>query len=124
MNNIRTLVLCTLTTILIYAGMQMFSKQLASSQPMTLIAGFIGSHIFVFVLTGINSIERMMLGDEFQSHVYEVVFSIGLAAFASVLVHRVSMTVCVLCSLTALYYMNKISEDKYTKKAKGTKKQT
>ena len=51
MNNIRTLVLCSLSTILIYAGMQIFSKQLASNQPMTLLAGFIGSHIFVFVLT-------------------------------------------------------------------------
>ena len=31
--------------------MQMFSTQLASNQPMTLLAGVIGSHIFVFVLT-------------------------------------------------------------------------
>ena len=38
-------------TILTFAGMQMFKTNLASSEWMTILGGFIGSQMFIFLLT-------------------------------------------------------------------------
>lgn len=41
----------TTLTVLTFAGMQMFKTNLASSEWMTILGGFIGSQLFVFLLT-------------------------------------------------------------------------
>ena len=38
-------------TVLTFAGMQMFKTNLASSEWMTILGGFVGSQLFVFLLT-------------------------------------------------------------------------
>ena len=44
-------VFAALLTVLTFAGMQMFKNNLASSEWMTILGGFIGSQLFIFLLT-------------------------------------------------------------------------
>ncbi|RDD43722.1 Protein KRTCAP2-like protein [Trichoplax sp. H2] len=38
-------------SVVIFTGMQTFRTQLASSREMTILGGFIGSELFIFILT-------------------------------------------------------------------------
>ncbi|XP_043540943.1 keratinocyte-associated protein 2-like [Chiloscyllium plagiosum] len=46
-----SLVLSSLLSLLLFAGMQMYSRQLASSEWLTILGGFLGSILFLFSLT-------------------------------------------------------------------------
>lgn len=114
-----------------FAAMQMFKQQLAGSEYMTIVGGLLGSTIFFFVLVGVGNLENSMFGSNFQTKLFpEVLFCLAVSMFASGLVHRVCVTTCFLFSLVALYYVNKISQNKYsapvvavpTKATQGKKK--
>ncbi|XP_078591333.1 dolichyl-diphosphooligosaccharide--protein glycosyltransferase subunit KCP2-like isoform X1 [Branchiostoma floridae x Branchiostoma japonicum] len=115
--------------ILLFAGMQMYKVQLASKEWLTILGGFLGSNLFIFVLTATSNFESWLFGRGFQAKVFpEVLFALAVAMFASGLVHRVCVTTCFIFSLVALYYVNKVSASKYapmatpSKPAKETKK--
>lgn len=111
-------------TVVCFAVMQMFKQQLGGSEYMTIVGGFIGSIVFILVLTAVNNFENLMFGHGFQSKVPEVIFSLVVAMFASALVHRVCVTTCFIFSMVALYYINKISQVKYAAPTAVTVKQT
>ncbi|EDO37222.1 predicted protein [Nematostella vectensis] len=97
-------------TVLTFALMQMFKTNLGGSEWMTILGGFIGSQLFVFLLTAIGNFESMIFGRGFHTKLFpEVLICLTVAMFASGLVHRVCVTTCFLFSMVALYYLNRIS---------------
>ncbi|OWF46229.1 keratinocyte-associated protein 2-like [Mizuhopecten yessoensis] len=98
----------------LFAGMQMFKQQLASTEYMTVIGGFIGSFLFVFLLTGVSNLEMSLFGRGFQAKLFpEVGFCLVAAMFVSALIHRVCVTTCFIFSIVALYYLNKIAQSRF-----------
>ncbi|CAL7942314.1 unnamed protein product [Xylocopa violacea] len=107
-------VLSSILTVLVFSGMQIYKSWLASSQIYTILAGYIGSILFMCVLTAIGNLEATIFGKSFQQKLFpEVVFSLIISLIASGLVHRVAITTCFLFSMIALYYINRISQETY-----------
>ena len=96
-------------SVLLFSGMQMLKPFLMASQPATILGGFLGSILFVFLLTGLGNLEKIAFGYGFQTKLPETLFCLMIAVVASASVHRVSATTCVLFSAAMLYSMNNIS---------------
>ncbi|XP_043258903.1 protein KRTCAP2 homolog [Colletes gigas] len=107
--------LSCILTVLVFSGMQIYKSWLASSQLYTILGGYIGSLLFICVLTAIGNLEAVLFGKSFQQKLFpEVMFSLIVSLIASGLVHRVATTTCFLFSIIALYYMNRISQETYS----------
>merc|ERR1712242_257809 len=96
-------------SVLLFSGMQMAKPFLIASQPATILGGFLGSILFVFLLTGLGNLEKMAFGYGLQTKFPEALFCLIIAVMASGSVHRVSASTCVLFSAAMLYSMNSIS---------------
>uniref|UniRef100_A0A914XEY1 Dolichyl-diphosphooligosaccharide--protein glycosyltransferase subunit KCP2 n=1 Tax=Plectus sambesii TaxID=2011161 RepID=A0A914XEY1_9BILA len=113
-------VVALISGVLMIAAMQVFRAQLGASQMMTLLGGFIGSNVFVLLLTAISNFEMEFMGDNFKAGLIpEVAVALMVAVFASASVHRVCVTVCIMFSLGFLYVMNGISNAKYSPQTTG-----
>ena len=51
---------------------KVYKTALASSQLMTILAGFTGSLLFVFLLTAVGNLEKSVFGFNFQTKLGEV----------------------------------------------------
>ena len=108
-------------SLMLYASMQYFKVQLGTSELMTILGGFMGSVLFVLLLTGLNNLENTLLDDYFQAKIFpEVFISLIMSLFSCAMVHRVSVTTCCIFSLIHLYYINNISHGLYQSPAEVT----
>ena len=100
-------------SVLTFSGMQMAKPWLASSQVTTIAGGFMGSILFVFLLTCVGNLEKMMFGQGFQTKWPEAFGCMFLAVFGAATVHRVCATTTILFSAAMLYSMVTISNQVY-----------
>ena len=76
-------------SILTFSAMQMAKITLASSQLMTILGGFCGSVLFVFLLTAIGNLEQIALGKGTQTKLPETLICLLASMFAAGSIHRV-----------------------------------
>ncbi|XP_071566501.1 protein KRTCAP2 homolog [Temnothorax nylanderi] len=113
--------LSSILMVLLFSGMQIYRVWLSSTQLGTILGGWIGSLLFICTLTAVGNLESTLFGKSFQQKLLpEVVFSLTLSLIASALIHRVSITTCLIFSLLALYYMSRISQETYSVPTQNT----
>ncbi|TGZ63421.1 hypothetical protein CRM22_006934 [Opisthorchis felineus] len=104
----------SLFSIILFAGMRLVKEWLCSSKSLTILGGFLGSILFVLILTALNNAENLIFGKGFQAEIFpEVTVSIFVAALVAGFVHPVSGTTCIPFSLYALYRINQLSAEQY-----------
>ncbi|XP_023345939.1 keratinocyte-associated protein 2 [Eurytemora carolleeae] len=110
----------SLLSLLTFSGMQVYKTMFASTQLMTVLGGFTGSLLFVFLLTGIGNLEKSMFGSSFQTQLSEVVFCLLVAMMASATIHRVCATTCFLFSILMVLGLTKLSNQTYSSVSTNT----
>ncbi|KAA0186524.1 Keratinocytes associated protein 2 [Fasciolopsis buskii] len=85
--------MATLLSIVMVALMNLSANLLSSSKCLTVVGGFLGSLLFVLLITAVNNAECLIFGAGFQSGLFpEVILCISLSAFVSSFIHGVSGT--------------------------------
>ncbi|XP_014220463.1 keratinocyte-associated protein 2 [Trichogramma pretiosum] len=113
-----SLVLSSIVTLLLFSGMQIYKPWLISTKLHVVIAGYIGSMVFLFSLTALGNLETILFGRSFQvKFIPEVFTALVFALISAGLVHRVATTVCFFFSMMTLYFLNRISQETYSSTA-------
>ena len=113
LNEGSSFVVSSIVSLLLFSGMQVGKTLLASSQIFTIVAGFLGSLLYIFLLTAVGNLEKTVFGFNFQTKLGEVVFCLVTAMAAAATVHRVAATTCLLFSLAATWSLARMSADTY-----------
>ena len=66
----RSFVLASVLTVLLFSGMQIYRQWLASSQLHTIFGGYLGSVLFILVLTAVGNLESTLFGKGFQTKLF------------------------------------------------------
>ena len=71
LNESASFLVSTIVSILLFSGMQMGKALLTSTPAFTIIGGFVGSILFVFLLTAVANLEKTVFGNNFQAKLGE-----------------------------------------------------
>ncbi|KRY09077.1 DNA repair protein complementing XP-A cells -like protein, partial [Trichinella patagoniensis] len=113
-NSLSAILSITLSAA-VYIVMQCLAAAFGISKVTTILCGFAGANIFVFILTAISNVEMHLYGKNYQARFFpEVFIAMTAAAIASLTVHRICMTICIIFSFVLLYFVNKVSLTKYS----------
>ncbi|MFH4978390.1 hypothetical protein AB6A40_005099 [Gnathostoma spinigerum] len=106
-------IISLLFAVLLIGGGQMMKPHLSTSRTGSLIAGILGSLIFVFLLSAISNFEMSSISPSVKAGLVEVSAALIVAMIVSSTIHRVAVTVCLLFSMIWLFYIMSISESVY-----------
>ncbi|KAL1233516.1 putative DNA repair protein [Trichinella spiralis] len=108
MHNSLSAILSITLSAAVYIVMQCLAAAFGISKVTTILCGFAGANIFVFILTAISNMEMHLYGKNYQARFFpEVFIAMTAAAIASLTVHRICMTICIIFSFVLLYFVNK-----------------
>ena len=62
--------LSSILTLLLFSGMQMYKTWLVSSKLHIIFGGYLGSLVFMFLLTSIGNLEAALFGKSFQMKLF------------------------------------------------------
>ena len=83
LNEGSSFVVSSIISLLLFSGMQVYKSALASTQAMTILAGFSGSLLYVFLLTAVANLEKSIFGFNFQTKLGEVLYLLQNNLFSS-----------------------------------------
>uniref|UniRef100_A0A0X3PP22 Keratinocyte-associated protein 2 n=1 Tax=Schistocephalus solidus TaxID=70667 RepID=A0A0X3PP22_SCHSO len=107
-------VVSVISWIAVCALLQVFKWAFISTPAMLLVAGLIGSVLFLLSLTAVNNAENIIFGRGFQSQLFPEVFGcIMLSSLTMASIHRICATSCFLMSLVMTYFVNQVSQQIY-----------
>ncbi|VDN38152.1 unnamed protein product [Gongylonema pulchrum] len=69
-------------------------SDLAATKPGTLIAGCLGSLVFVFLLTALSNFQMAADGESVKAGLAEAIVCLLVALIVSASIHRVAISVC------------------------------
>ncbi|EFO26076.1 keratinocyte associated protein 2 [Loa loa] len=113
-NHSTSALVAFLIAIIIIAIGQIMKNDLAASKAGTLIAGALGSLVFVFLLTALSNFQMSSISEQVKAGLTEVFLCLVVAVIASATIHRVAITVCLLFSAFLLFLLTGISQTRYT----------
>lgn len=105
-----SLIIASISALFMFSGMQMYLPWFITTHIRTILGGYLGSLLFVFILTAIGNLETIIFGKSFQIKLFPegttkhilihfflinfvlVIFSLFLAVVSSAVVHRVAAT--------------------------------
>ncbi|XP_003372547.1 putative DNA repair protein [Trichinella spiralis] len=94
MHNSLSAILSITLSAAVYIVMQCLAAAFGISKVTTILCGFAGANIFVFILTAISNMEMHLYGKNYQARFFpEVFIAMTAAAIASLTVHRICMTI-------------------------------
>uniref|UniRef100_A0A914C6F3 Dolichyl-diphosphooligosaccharide--protein glycosyltransferase subunit KCP2 n=1 Tax=Acrobeloides nanus TaxID=290746 RepID=A0A914C6F3_9BILA len=100
-------------TILLIALGQTFKSTLAASRQGTLLTGGLSALVFVFTLTAISNL-KMAMTPHSKSGLFEVGIGLVVAVITAASIHRIAITMCLLFSGVLLFFVNSISQGRYS----------
>eukprot|EP01119_Soliformovum_irregulare_P007503 TRINITY_DN19946_c0_g1_i1.p1 TRINITY_DN19946_c0_g1~~TRINITY_DN19946_c0_g1_i1.p1 ORF type:complete len:124 (-),score=24.26 TRINITY_DN19946_c0_g1_i1:39-410(-) len=100
-------VLSLILFVITLSGVQILAPTLSSSNPMTLVGGFLSSFVFIFFLFFIGNLER-------ETGWPEVLLGLFITAGSAALIHPVCVSTSILFSLGELYFLNQYSKALHT----------
>uniref|UniRef100_A0A0K0F072 Dolichyl-diphosphooligosaccharide--protein glycosyltransferase subunit KCP2 n=1 Tax=Strongyloides venezuelensis TaxID=75913 RepID=A0A0K0F072_STRVS len=111
-------------SILAVVGLTVFTQVakgiLTSSKEGVLLAGFLGSFIYVFLLTSVSNFKNSNPNFIVYSGIFDVIVSITISAIIMSFIQGVAVTVTILFSLFWTLALANISDKKYTSVVGGT----
>ncbi|KAI6178588.1 Elongator complex protein 1 [Aphelenchoides besseyi] len=106
--------LVSLVLVIVFVAVgQLFKEPLASSRQGTLIAGGLGSLVFVFTLTAVSNMKMSSAGESAKSGLAEVFLALFFGVLNSALIHRVATTICFFFSIGLLLFLTGIAQTRY-----------
>lgn len=74
----------------------------------------------MFTLTTLSNLKMSLNGVVEKSGLFDITISLFIAIISSGSIHRIAITICILFSIILLFFLNNISNNRYTTKHLAT----